>query len=87
MPNDYAFVTLLTSPAYLPGVLTAAQSLLDAEGHAPARDFDTVCLVTPETVTADCIKALRATFTLVVGVDAINSKSTRELALLGMYPL
>jgi glycogenin glucosyltransferase len=81
--SDYAFVTLLTSDSYLPGALTCIHSLKDAEGDIPANDFDTVCLVTPSTVAVESIKQLRKVFSLVVGVDVIESQSHKELALLG----
>ena len=85
MPADFAFLTLLTSNTYLPGVLTTIHSLIDVEGSSPANDFDTVCLVTPATVSVESIKALRQVFTLVIGVELTYTKSHKELALLGVY--
>jgi glycogenin glucosyltransferase len=87
MTRDYAAVTLLTDDRYLPGALTAVHSLYDVEGAKPAVDFDTVCLVTPATVSVEAIKRLRQLFTLVVGVDSIETSSHRELALLGTFLL
>ena len=87
MPNDFAFVTLLTSDRYLPGCLTAIHSLLDCEGGQTANDFDTVCLVTPATLSVESIKSVRSVFSLVVGVEAIESNSHKELNLLGTHTL
>lgn len=78
-----AFVTLLTSDAYLPGALVCIQSLLEAEGSIPSVPFETVCLVTPATVSVESIKALRRNFSLVVGVEELRSGSESNLALLG----
>ncbi|KAL7420151.1 glycogenin glucosyltransferase [Cryptotrichosporon argae] len=70
LPN--AFVTLLTTPSYLPGALVLLHSLLAL--HPAPRDFKTVCLVTPETVDAKSIGALReAGYDLVIGVEPIGS--------------
>ena len=76
-------MTLLTSDNYLPGALTCIHSLQDVEGNISANDFDTVCLVTPATVSVESIKALRKVFSLVIGVEAIESHSKQELQLLG----
>lgn len=78
-----AFVTLLTSDSYLPGALVALQSLLEAEGPNPAIPFETVCLVTPATVSVESIKALRRNYSLVVGVEELRSGSSGNLELLG----
>ena len=81
--------TLVTSDAYLPGALTALHSLLDVErAQAEAtgqarRPFETVCLVTPATVSVEAIRALRRHFALVVGVEPIESVSLANLNLLG----
>jgi len=83
---DYGFAWLLTNDAYLPGVLTSVHSLLDCESDSPANDFTTICLVTPESVSPQSISQLRGTFDLVIGVDALNSTSERELRLLGIFP-
>jgi hypothetical protein len=67
-----AFVTLLTTPSYLPGALVLLHSLLTL--HPAPRDFKIVCLVTPETVDAKTIGELRrAGFDLVIGVEPIGS--------------
>jgi hypothetical protein len=79
-----AFVTLLTSPSYLPGVLVLLHSLLNL--HPAPRDFQIVCLVTPETVDAKTIGELRnAGFDLVVGVEGIGSGKAGQdgLSLMG----
>lgn len=82
-PTTQAFVTLLTSDSYLPGVLTCINSLLDVEGVHPNTPFKTVCLVTPATVGQAAIKALEKTFDQVVGVEEITTTSWAELDLLG----
>jgi glycogenin glucosyltransferase len=70
LPN--AFITLLTTPSYLPGALVLLHSL--HELHPEPRDFKIVCLVTPETVNAKSIRALRqAGYDLVIGVEPIGS--------------
>ena len=90
MASPYAFVTLLTSDSYLPGVLTLAAALKDIHPSPPVPpevDFQTVCLVTPETVDIASIKLLRKTFDLVVGVEIIEEDNERGLQLLGEYPV
>jgi len=85
-PTLDAVCTLVTSDAYLPGALTALHSLLDAEratDDAGRRPFETVCLVTPATVSVEAIRALRRHFALVVGVEPIESVSLANLNLLG----
>lgn len=89
MASPYAFVTLLTSDSYLPGVLTLAAALKDIHPSPPVPpevDFQTVCLVTPETVDIASIKLLRKAFDLVVGVEIIEEDNERGLQLLGEYP-
>jgi len=89
MASHYAFVTLLTSDSYLPGVLTLAAALKDIHPSPPLPpevDFQTVCLVTPETVDITSIKLLRKAFDLVVGVEIIEEDNERGLQLLGEYP-
>ena len=90
MASPYAFVSLLTSDSYLPGVLTLAAALKDIHPSPPVSpevDFQTVCLVTPETVDIASIKLLRKAFDLVVGVEIIEEDNERGLQLLGEYPL
>lgn len=89
MASPYAFVTLLTSDSYLPGVLTLAAALKDIHPSPPVSpevDFQTVCLVTPETVDIASIKLLRKAFDLVVGVEIIEEDNERGLQLLGEHP-
>jgi hypothetical protein len=89
MASPYAFVTLLTSDSYLPGALTLAAALKDihpSPSVPPEVDFQTVCLVTPETVDISSIKLLRKAFDLVVGVEIIEEDNERGLQLLGEYP-
>ncbi|KAI0296247.1 hypothetical protein BC826DRAFT_1006072 [Russula brevipes] len=86
MGTPYAFVTLLTSDSYLPGALTLAAALKDVHpspAPPPEVDFQTVCLVTPETVDISSIKLLRKAFDLVVGVEIIEENNERGLQLLG----
>ena len=64
--------------------VAAAEAL---EGPTPEVAFETVCLVTPESVSVETIRALRQAFGLVVGVDAIRTNSHKELRLLGAHPL
>ena len=88
MALPYAFVTLLTSDSYLQGALTLVAALKDLHPQpavAPEVDFQTCCLVTPETVDVSTIKLLRKAFDVVVGVEVITSKSQRNLTLLGGY--
>ena len=82
----YAFVTLVTSDAYLPGALVVASALRDlhtSPAQLPEVDFQTVCLVTPETVDVRTIKLLRRAFDLVVGVEVIAVDQSIGLELLG----
>jgi hypothetical protein len=87
MPNSFAFVSLLTSDAYLPGTLALAAAIRDVHA-APsnpddASPFDLVCLVTPQTVDVKSIKLLRRAYTHVVGVEVIEHHETENLRLLG----
>jgi glycogenin len=86
MPAPYAFVSLLTSDTYLPGALALAAAL--KEVHPPSADgqviaYETVCLVTPETVDVSSIKLLRRAFDIVVGVEIITQNDDKGLQLLG----
>jgi hypothetical protein len=88
MASPHAFVTLLTSDSYLPGALTLAAALKDIHPFPavpPEVDFQTVCLVTPETVDVASIKLLRKAFDVVVGVEIIKEENERGLQLLGEY--
>ncbi|KAF8640611.1 hypothetical protein AX17_000272 [Amanita inopinata Kibby_2008] len=78
----YAFVSLLTSDPYLPGALALAAALNDLH-PSPQIPFQTVCLVTPETVDVTSIKLLRKAFDTVVGVEVIEQEDTKGLTLLG----
>jgi glycogenin glucosyltransferase len=87
MASPYAFVSLLTSDSYLPGALTLAAALRDihtSPALPPEIDFETVCLVTPETVDVASIKLLRKAFDVVVGVEIIEEDNERGLQLLGV---
>ncbi|KAI5480404.1 glycosyltransferase family 8 protein [Pseudohyphozyma bogoriensis] len=85
--DPFAFVTLLTSDSYLAGALTTIRSLLDIEGIHPRNPFQTVCIVTPNTVGQDAIKALHKTFDQVIGVEEITTQSWGNLDLLGRQDL
>ncbi|KAK2461564.1 hypothetical protein APHAL10511_006027 [Amanita phalloides] len=87
MAFNYAFATLLTSDAYLPGALALAAALVDLHPHPRDIPFDTICLVTPETVDVSSLKLLRKTFSLVIGVELIHQTDTRGLQLLGRLDL
>ncbi|KAK0481673.1 glycogenin [Armillaria novae-zelandiae] len=82
----YAFATLLTSDFYLPGALALAAALKDVHptpAIPPEVEFQTVCLVTPETVDVSTIKLLRKAFNVVVGVEVIAQEDDKGLKLLG----
>jgi hypothetical protein len=86
MASNYAICTLLTNDAYLPGAIALVAALRDLHtrpAQAPEVDFQTVCIVTPETVDVSSIKLLRRTFDLVVGVEIIEQEDIRNLQLLG----
>ena len=84
LPN--AFVTLLTTPSYLPGALVLLHAI--HELHPAPRQFKTVCLVTPETVDAKTIGEVRkAGFDLVIGVEPIGSGVQGEEGLKRMGEL
>lgn len=88
MAVPYAFVTLLTSDAYLPGALALAGALKDVHSVPPVSpevEYQTVCLVTPETVDVSTIKLLCRTFDVVVGVEIIEQEDDKGLKLLGEY--
>lgn len=88
MSTRYAFVTLLTSDAYLPGALTIPAALNDV--HKLPLDqtveYETICLVTPETVDVTTIRLLRKAFNVVIAVETIVPPDSNSLTLLGMCP-
>ena len=90
MAPPYAFVTLITSDAYLPGALALAAALNDLHPSPPVPpevEFQTVCLVTPETVDVSTIKLLRRAYNVVVGVEVITQRDAQKnLQLLGTFP-
>lgn len=89
MATPYAFVTLVTSDFYLPGALALAAALKDLHPSPPTPpevEFQTVCLVTPETVDVTTIKLLRRAFNLVIGVEIIEQEDDKKLRLLGEPP-
>ena len=90
MATPYAFVTLVSSDSYLPGALALVAALKDIHPKPPVDpevDFQTVCLVTPETVDVSSIKLLRRSFDLVVGVEVIEQEDVKGLQLLGKHAL
>ncbi|KAF5368445.1 hypothetical protein D9758_002278 [Tetrapyrgos nigripes] len=87
MASAYAFVTLITSDHYLPGALALAAALRDVHPFPavpPEVDFQTVCLVSPESVDVSSIKLLRKAFDVVIGVELITQENDKGLQLLGM---
>ncbi|KAG6821418.1 hypothetical protein H0H93_014215 [Arthromyces matolae] len=87
---SYAFVSLVSSDSYLPGALTLAAALKDVHPSPPLSPevhFQTVCLVTPETVDVSTIKLLRQAFDLVIGVETILQTDHTGLVLLGRLDL
>jgi hypothetical protein len=75
-----AFVTLLTADSYLPGALALLHAL--HELHPAPRNFKIACLVTPETVDAATIGALRnAGYDVVIGVEPIASGQRGQTGL------
>lgn len=90
MATPYAFVTLVTSDSYLPGALALVAALSElhpSPATAPELDFQTVCLVTPETVDVSSIKLLRRAYNVVVGVEIIEQEDEKNLRLLGKSPV
>jgi len=86
MALPFAFATLLTSDSYLPGALALVGALKDVHPSPPVPpevDFQTVCLVTPETVDVTTIKLLRRAFNVVIGVELIEQEDAKGLNLLG----
>jgi hypothetical protein len=86
MATRCAFVTLITSDSYLPGALTLAAALREihpSPAVEPEVDFQTACLVTPETVDVSSIKLLRGAFDVVIGVEIIEDDDRKGLELLG----
>lgn len=85
----YAFVTLVTSDHYLPGALAVAAALKDLHPSPPIPpevSFQTLCLVTPESVDVSSIKLLRRAFDVVIGVEIIEQEDDKGLQLLGECP-
>ncbi|PCH33987.1 glycosyltransferase family 8 protein [Wolfiporia cocos MD-104 SS10] len=86
MPPPYAFVSLVTSDHYLPGALAVAAALKDVHPSPPTPpevEFQTVCLVTPETVDVSTVKFLRRAYDIVIGVELIEQRDDKGLQLLG----
>lgn len=83
MSIHFAFVTLVTSDSYLPGALAISGALKDVHQTEPHQvKYDTVCLVTPETLDITTIKLLRKTYDIVIGVEVIGQSDPTGLNLL-----
>ncbi|KAF8319962.1 family 8 glycosyltransferase [Clavulina sp. PMI_390] len=83
---EFAFATLVTSDEYAKGALVVAAALRELHPSPPAAPevhFETVCIVTPETVDVSTIRALRKAFDTVIGVEVIDGDQRDGLALLG----
>ena len=88
MDAQYAFVTLVTSDHYLPGALAVAAALKELHPNptvSPEVPFQTLCLVTPESVDVSSIKLLRRAFDIVIGVEIIEQEDLKGLNLLGEF--
>ncbi|KAG2156652.1 glycosyltransferase family 8 protein [Suillus bovinus] len=84
MSIHFAFVTLVTSDSYLPGALAISGALKDVHQTEPHEvKYDTVCIVTPETLDITTIKLLRKTYDTVIGVEVIGQPDPTGLNLLG----
>ncbi|KAF8203061.1 glycosyltransferase family 8 protein [Pholiota molesta] len=82
----YAFVSLVSSDAYLPGALAQVAALRDLHPSPPVPPelpFATVCLVTPESVDVATIRRLRHAFDHVIGVEILEQPNNAGLKLLG----
>lgn len=83
MSTHFAFVTLLTSDSYLPGALAISGALKDVHQSQSQVQYDTVCVVTPETLDVSTIKLLRKAYDVVIGVEVIDQPDPAGLSLLG----
>ena len=86
--SRFAFVTLVTSDSYANGALVVASALRELHPTPPTSpevEFETVCIVTPETLDVTFIKKLRQAFDVVVGVEIIQENQAKGLELLGVY--
>lgn len=83
---SYAFVSLVSSDAYLPGALAQVAALRELHpdpAPSPELPFHTVCLVTPESVDVATIRRLRTAYDHVVGVEILQQDNAAGLKLLG----
>jgi len=90
MACNNAFVTLVSSDSYLPGALAQVAALRDVHPSPPSPPevpFQTVCLVTPESLDVATIRRLRNAFDLVVGVEILEQDNPAGLKLLGEHRL
>jgi len=82
----FAIVSLLSSDSYLPGALAQVAALRELHPDPPVVPevpFQTVCLVTPETVDVASIKRLRKVYDQVIGVEILQQDNPAGLNLLG----
>lgn len=90
MATPFAFVSLVTSDYYLSGALGLVAALKDlhpSPANPPEVDFQTLCLVTPETVDVSTIRLLRKAYDIVIGVEVIEQKDDKGLTLLGEHSI
>lgn len=88
MASPYAIVTLVSSDSYLPGALALVAALKDLHNSPPVElevDFQTLCLVTPESVDVSTIRLLRKAFDVVIGVEILEHENIKGLKLLGEH--
>ncbi|KAJ2455194.1 glycogenin glucosyltransferase [Coemansia sp. RSA 2336] len=76
--DRFAYVTLVTSDAYVDGALVLLHSL-----RRTLTPHSILCLVTPVTLSQDSLQRLRHHFDGVIETDLHKSYDTRNLALLG----
>ena len=86
----FAFVTLVTSDYYLPGVLIVSIALCNVHPFPPIfpdelipSEFHTICLIMPKTVNISMVKLLQRVFDVVIGMEVIKAETKKGLRLLG----
>ncbi|KAF9478030.1 hypothetical protein BDN70DRAFT_933730 [Pholiota conissans] len=82
----FAFVSLVSSDAYLPGALAQVAALRELHPVPPVPPelpFATVCLVTPESVDVATVRRLRHAYDHVVAVEILEQANNHGLKLLG----
>jgi len=81
-PENYCYVTLLTSDSYIPGALVLANSL-----RAYGTKYPLVAVVTNDSVSPNSVNHLRSVYNDIVFVDTIRSTDKKNLDLLGRSEL